>query len=76
MLSTSDTISLSIGLGSIALAILTIFATILARNTSREEDIEMQPLSNSLTTNHNSPNEHETTLRVMETVLGLFHNRT
>lgn len=34
VVSTSDTISLSIGLGSITLAILTIFATLIVRNVN------------------------------------------
>ena len=64
-----DIISLSIGLGSIALAILTIFATLRSRNTPftaiETQDIEMQPL-------FKPRKEYEIALRSMETVLRLF----
>ncbi|KAN0099161.1 hypothetical protein V8E51_012936 [Hyaloscypha variabilis] len=66
MISTSDIIYLLIGLGRIALAILTIYATIMARagNDFPVENIEMQSLSQC--TNGNSPHEHEITLRAIE----------
>ncbi|PMD40406.1 hypothetical protein L207DRAFT_511897 [Hyaloscypha variabilis F] len=69
MLSTGDVLSLSFGLIGTLVALATIVATIMVRDRSREQDIEMQALTQPAS-------EHEITLRAVETVLGLFRSST